>query len=65
MNEVLRCECGFEVHAGDAEELVAQVRSHALQSHHMALTQIEALELIRNSPGLVADEASHLPEVTP
>ena len=65
MNEVLRCECGFEVRAGDVEGLVAQVRNHAWQSHHMALTQIEALELIRNSPGLVADEVSHLPEVMP
>ena len=65
MNELLRCECGFEVRAGDVEGLVAQVRSHAWHNHHMALTRTEALELIRSTVGLVADKDSHLPEELP
>jgi predicted small metal-binding protein len=64
MNEVLRCDCGFEVRAVDAEGLLAEVRSHAWQNHQMALSRSEALDLTRNTPGLVGDEASRLQEGT-
>ena len=45
MENVLRCDCGFEVHADDEAELVAEVRRHALEEHGMQLSPGEALQL--------------------
>ena len=36
---MLHCHCGFEAHAEDEEELVAQVRRHAWKAHGMSLTE--------------------------
>lgn len=45
MEKVLRCDCGFEAHADDEAELVAQVRRHALGEHGMQLSPEEVLQL--------------------
>lgn len=43
MRKVLRCDCGYEVSADSDEELVADVRRHALDAHGMELTAEDAL----------------------
>jgi predicted small metal-binding protein len=45
MDKVLRCDCGFEVHADDEAELVAQVQRHALRVHGMQFSPEEVLQL--------------------
>jgi hypothetical protein len=45
MENVLRCECGFEAHADDEAELVARVQRHALEAHGMRLMPDEVLRL--------------------
>ncbi len=45
METVLRCDCGFEVHADDEAELVAQVQRHALGAHGMRLSPEDVLQL--------------------
>ena len=45
MEKVLRCDCGFEVHADDEVELVAEVRRHALGEHGMQLSPEEVLQM--------------------
>jgi hypothetical protein len=45
METVLRCDCGFEVHAADEAELVSRVQRHALGAHGMRLSPEEALHL--------------------
>ena len=45
MEKLLRCDCGFEVHADDEAELVAGVRQHALKAHGMQLSAEEVLQL--------------------
>jgi predicted small metal-binding protein len=45
MENVLRCDCGFEVHADDEAELVAEVRRHALGEHGMELSREDVLQL--------------------
>ena len=45
MDEVIRCDCGFEARAADEEALVAEVRRHAWEAHRMELTPQEALLL--------------------
>ena len=45
MEKLLRCDCGFEVHADDEAELVAGVRRHALKVHGMQLSSEEVLQL--------------------
>ena len=42
---VLRCDCGFEVHADDEENLVVRVQRHALEAHGMPLSAEEVLQL--------------------
>jgi len=42
---VLRCDCGFEVHAIDEPDLVAKVQRHALEAHGMHFSPNEVLEL--------------------
>jgi len=43
MRTVLRCDCGYEVSADSDEELVADVRRHALDAHGMEFTAEDAL----------------------
>jgi predicted small metal-binding protein len=43
---VVTCECGFEARAADEEELVAEVRRHAAETHRMPLSHEEALLLV-------------------
>jgi hypothetical protein len=43
MRKVLRCDCGYEVSADSDEELVADVRRHALAAHGMEFTAEDAL----------------------
>jgi hypothetical protein len=43
MRKVLRCDCGYEVSADSDEELVADVRRHALDAHDMEFTAEDAL----------------------
>lgn len=43
MRKVLRCDCGYEVFADSDEELVADVRRHALDAHGMEFTAEDAL----------------------
>ena len=45
MEKLLRCDCGFEVHADDEAGLVAGVRRHALKVHGMQLSPEEVLQL--------------------
>jgi len=45
MEKVLRCECGFEVHADEEAELVARVQRHALEAHGMRFSPHEVLRL--------------------
>ena len=45
MQKVLHCDCGFEARADDEDELVDQVRRHALEAHGMALTSTQVLVL--------------------
>ena len=45
MEKLLRCDCGFEVHADDEAGLVAGVRQHALKAHGMQLSAEEVLQL--------------------
>jgi predicted small metal-binding protein len=45
MQKVLRCDCGFEVHADDEADLVAGVQRHALEAHGMHFSPEEVLEL--------------------
>ena len=41
----LNCDCGFEVHADDENELVARVQRHALEAHGMQFSREEVLQL--------------------
>jgi hypothetical protein len=43
MRKVLRCDCGYEVSADSDEELIADVRRHALDAHGMEFTAEDAL----------------------
>lgn len=45
MQTVLQCDCGFEVHAEDEAELVAEVQRHALEAHGMQFSSDEVLQL--------------------
>ena len=45
MEKVLHCDCGFEVHADDEAEFVAQVQRHALEAHGMQFSPEEVLQL--------------------
>jgi len=45
MERVLQCDCGFEAHAEDESDLVAQVQRHAVEAHGMALSSEQALLL--------------------
>jgi len=45
MEKVLRCDCGFEVHADDEAKFVAEVRRHALGEHGMQFSPEEVLQL--------------------
>jgi predicted small metal-binding protein len=45
MEKVLRCDCGYEVRAGDEVGLVAGIRRHALDAHGMEFTREEAVKL--------------------
>jgi predicted small metal-binding protein len=45
METVLRCDCGFEVRAEDEAELVRRVQGHALETHGVAFTPEEVLQL--------------------
>jgi len=42
---VLQCECGFEASAESEDELVAEIRRHALEKHGMTLSLREALRV--------------------
>jgi hypothetical protein len=55
MDRLLACECGFEARAPDEDELIAQVRRHAQEAHHMALSHAQALLLTRNSSSQPTD----------
>ena len=43
MRKVLRCDCGYEVSARTDEELVVDIRRHALDAHGMEFTAEDAL----------------------
>jgi hypothetical protein len=45
MEKVLRCDCGYEVRAGDEAGLVAGIRRHALDAHGVKFTREEAVRL--------------------
>jgi Protein of unknown function (DUF1059) len=45
MEKLLRCDCGFEVHADDDAELIARVQRHALEAHAMRFSADEVLRL--------------------
>ena len=72
MNQkVLRCDCGFEARAEDEEELVDQVKRHAVEAHGMTLSREQALVLAfraqlgetpwsHETPSETADEASEV-----
>jgi predicted small metal-binding protein len=45
MDKVLRCDCGYEVRAGDEAGLVAGIRRHAHDAHGVEFTREEAVRL--------------------
>jgi predicted small metal-binding protein len=45
MDNVLRCDCGFEVRADNEPELVARVQRHALEVHGMEFLPHDVLRL--------------------
>jgi predicted small metal-binding protein len=45
MEKLLRCDCGYEVHAEDDEALVARAREHARTAHRMEFTPEQLLRL--------------------
>ena len=45
MENVLRCDCGFEVRADDEADFVAEVQRHALEAHGMRFSPEEVLQL--------------------
>jgi predicted small metal-binding protein len=45
MENVLRCDCGFEVRADDQADFVAEVQRHALEAHGMRFSPEEVLQL--------------------
>lgn len=45
MEKLLRCDCGYEVHADDEAELVARVQRHALEAHGMRFSPGDVLQL--------------------
>jgi predicted small metal-binding protein len=56
MDQVLRCECGFEASGTDDEGLIAEIIRHAGAAHHMPLTRADALRLTRRAK---QDNAKH------
>jgi predicted small metal-binding protein len=46
VERVLACECGFEARGANEDELVAAVRSHAGETHGMALSLEDARSLV-------------------
>jgi hypothetical protein len=46
VNAVITCECGFEARGADEEELLAEVRRHAAETHCMPLSHEDALLLV-------------------
>ena len=48
-DKALRCECGYEVAAEDEAGLVAEIRSHARESHGIAFSVEEALLVLLRS----------------
>ena len=45
METVLQCDCGYEVRAHDEAELIARVQQHALETHGLAFTPDEVVEV--------------------
>ena len=62
MDKVLHCDCGFEARAEHADELVAEVQSHARKAHGMALSHDEALLLAFHAE--LNERAAHDPRET-
>lgn len=52
VERVLRCDCGFEARAENADELVAEVQRHAWEAHAMALAPDDARSLALGADGL-------------
>jgi predicted small metal-binding protein len=52
VTHVLRCDCGFEVHADGEAELVAEVQRHALEAHGMRFSPEEVLQLAGRRQGV-------------
>jgi predicted small metal-binding protein len=46
----VRCECGFEADGRGLDELIAQIRQHAWDSHGMALAEEDAMRLALTAP---------------
>jgi hypothetical protein len=49
IGKVLRCDCGFEVRAGDEHELAASIQRHAWNAHGMRLSEEQALVMLLRS----------------
>jgi hypothetical protein len=45
MENVLRCDCGFEVRAVDEAEFITRVQRHASDAHGMRLSRDDVLRL--------------------
>jgi len=45
MENVLRCDCGFEVRADNESELIARVQRHALEVHGMEFSPEDVLRV--------------------
>ena len=55
-DEVLRCECGYEVQASDEAAQVDEVRRHAAETHGVDLSADVALDVVRR---VAARDAVH------
>jgi predicted small metal-binding protein len=57
METVLRCDCGFEIRAGDDRTLVSLARDHALRVHGMELSADDVLRLAATRAGVGREAA--------
>jgi len=45
--KIITCPCGFILHGGDDEEVVAAAQSHAREIHAQSLSRDQALAMAR------------------
>ena len=46
-DKIIRCDCGYRVHATTEQRQVAEVRRHAWQTHRISFSTEEALAVLQ------------------